>query len=298
MKPEMKIVTIGPGKAKELLSSRAGQRPLDEHHIVHLAEQMEKGEWRLSNDAITLDEHGNLINGQHRLEAVCLANVSLDFILINGLNHAAITVMDQGKRRSVAQMLKMDGENNATTVAAALHWLYIYNRGGMLISGLVPGWNYAQARKLLDANPGIRDCLPTHRIIRRMVPAAAMTFFRYLTLSRNQEEAADFYARLCSGAGIIEGEPLFTLRRFLLNTMDRKPSSVELLAMLFKTWSAHIAGRQLRVLRWIRWGTGAEDFPSLEDGLPSQGVREKAIAKPSERSEETVKGGRRTKVKA
>ena len=54
-----------------------------------------------------------------------------------------------------------------------------------------------------------------------------------------------------------------------------KALRLERIALTFKAWAATRACRTIVSLRWRMAGAKAEDFPPLEDGLPSHGCREK-----------------------
>lgn len=112
------ILTVTPLMAQEFLTHNISNRRLSEAYVKYYADQMKKGLWRLTNDAISFSKNGNLLNGQHRLKAVCESGISCQFVILRGLREDAFVVMDNGKIRSSKDALYTYGIANANNVAA------------------------------------------------------------------------------------------------------------------------------------------------------------------------------------
>lgn len=67
--PSVKIEQITPAMADKYLSTMTRNRKLRDSAVVRFCHIIERGEWRLTTDAIGFDSNGHLINGQHRLTA-------------------------------------------------------------------------------------------------------------------------------------------------------------------------------------------------------------------------------------
>ena len=71
------IETITPEMAAEFLTNNfINNRDIKPTAVKRFASMIKRGDWQISCDAIGFDEHGNLINGQHRMSAVVKANQS------------------------------------------------------------------------------------------------------------------------------------------------------------------------------------------------------------------------------
>lgn len=73
------IVLITPQYARELLErnfwNKRQQRQLQEKRVLMMKKWIEFGIWQTDrNKSIGIDRKGNLINGQHRLSAIVLAD--------------------------------------------------------------------------------------------------------------------------------------------------------------------------------------------------------------------------------
>jgi hypothetical protein len=90
------IVTVTPKLAGEWMESNEKNRHIRDRLVVKYARDMSAGNWSLTGEAIKFDTEGCLVDGQHRLLAVILSGVSLQMLVVCGVERAAQTVMDTG----------------------------------------------------------------------------------------------------------------------------------------------------------------------------------------------------------
>jgi hypothetical protein len=128
--PAVEVVDIGPAEASELLASQRHNRKIRTAKIEEFAGAMVRGEWRLSNDALTVDRNGHLLNGQHRLRAVVQSGSTQPFIVMRGVTESTQETMDQGSRRSVADALTLRGDKNVARLGAMARHVFLYERDG------------------------------------------------------------------------------------------------------------------------------------------------------------------------
>src|SRR5687768_7089981 len=112
-------VRIDPDTAELLLSKNLGNRPINIQRVAKLAEEMAAGRWVFNGDAIRFNGNG-LVDGQHRLKAVIKSGVSIDTLLVEGLDHNVFPTIDTGKPRSAADTLATAGESRCKSTAATL----------------------------------------------------------------------------------------------------------------------------------------------------------------------------------
>lgn len=98
-------VTITPEIAQDMLIHNKN-RKLRNKRVDDLANEMTKGNWRVSNDDICFDVNGNLINGQHRLNAVVKSGVTIQAFIKYGLPVESFDVMDTPQNRNAVDVFE------------------------------------------------------------------------------------------------------------------------------------------------------------------------------------------------
>lgn len=115
---EVTLQMIGPKEA-EILLKKNKNRKTSEAQIRKYVRSMESGNWHTVNDTIAIRHDGVLINGQHRLNAIVKANRSFLFILSFGHTEADQKAMDEGRKRSLYDVL-MIGDIEVTRAEASI----------------------------------------------------------------------------------------------------------------------------------------------------------------------------------
>lgn len=107
----MRTITesITPEIAKKYLIKNKGNRSKRQSVIDFYAQQMKSGEWMLSPQGISFDEDGDLLDGQHRLEAVVASGCTVDFRVTTGCAHDLSPYLDRGVVRMDHDVLAISG---------------------------------------------------------------------------------------------------------------------------------------------------------------------------------------------
>ena len=108
---------ITPAIAEEYLGKMRHNRTLRQQHVDRLAKDIANGRWTDSNDAIAFNEAGELINGQHRLNAIIKAGVGAQLLVVKGLEAKAMTNLDAGAKRLPSDALHLMGETASRALA-------------------------------------------------------------------------------------------------------------------------------------------------------------------------------------
>lgn len=105
------VITVTPVMAKAWLAKNLeNNRKLSTRYSNNLANLMLKGEWKIG-EAIKFDKSGNLIDGQHRLNAVIVANIPVKFLVIHGYDTESAQVLDRGKNRNLQDIAHLKNLN-------------------------------------------------------------------------------------------------------------------------------------------------------------------------------------------
>ena len=116
---QFETVTITPEIAESYLQHNINNRPLKPKTVEKFAFSLSQGQWVQNGDTIRFDLEGTLIDGQHRLKAVVKAQMPLvDQPVVRGLPLEAWRTIDDGTRRTDADVLARCGIKNAAGLAA------------------------------------------------------------------------------------------------------------------------------------------------------------------------------------
>ena len=126
---QTEVLTITPDMAKELLEKNTNQqRAVSKHSVARYAEEMKNERWIFNGEAIKIDEHGNLIDGQHRLLACIKSDTAFESLVIKNLPSTVFHTLDTGKVRRVNDCFSMIGVASPNDLAAAIRLTMTYSR--------------------------------------------------------------------------------------------------------------------------------------------------------------------------
>lgn len=134
-----RVLPVCPDVARDWLkSNHPNNRALSKSRVRAYAADMVAGQWHLSDQPISFDEEGRLVNGQHRLEAVILSRKEVNFLVVRGVAKEAMLVIDSGKRRTTDEQFRITGRQ--------------WPRGaGATVRRIHQGIEYRAARALTDS---------------------------------------------------------------------------------------------------------------------------------------------------
>ena len=127
--------TITPELAEVYLSRNAeGQRKINPNRVADYAADMGKGLWVANGEAVIFDDAGRLIDGQHRLSAVIRAGVSVEMLVVRGVEGKSFQTIDQGFSRTLGTLAGCSSHD--ATIAKAI---CAYDHFGTVPKALKPG---------------------------------------------------------------------------------------------------------------------------------------------------------------
>lgn len=265
---------ITPAKAQQYLATSQGNRPISLVTIHSYADTMKKGKWLLNGMCIIFDNEGHLIDGHTRLQAVIEANVPVRFDVCRGASPDAFTTYDNGRHRTVGQLLAMQDVKHYNMVGAIVSANEQLKKNGRLVSN----------------NRGIRDngikrtnaeMYETYRQDAEGYNAVAVIIVRLLNRCRilNGSWAGGLYYYLTHTGGYTEEEVLpFFEALFSLDTSDipvadllrksitkaaisgQKLNAETLWVFIVKAWNSYVKGVTPKFLRYQK---GIEEIPEL-----------------------------------
>jgi hypothetical protein len=230
---------------------------------------MRRGEWVLNGESIKLGVDGTLLDGQHRLQAIIEAETAIEVLVVRNLASAVQDTVDTGRRRRLADILMVEGYTDPNGLAAALNILHRYRIQVRLDYSHTNAPSSAQALKLIEAEPHIRESVRVGRNVTKEIggPIGVFSAMHHVFFEADPEPAEDFFARLKTGAELDRHDPVLRLRNQI--TRPRKDrgytqSPHPIAALTVKAFNFRRSGRGVAALFY----RANEKFPTLNPPNP------------------------------
>lgn len=261
---EASLVTMSPLWAEFLLRNNPNNRPVKKRHLEFLCQQIRSGQWKFNGDAVRVCKDGSLLDGQHRLMAVVQTGISIDTLLVVGMDQEVFRTIDTGAVRTAADTLAVAGETNCRNLAAAV--IVAHD----LMSGKT---DFSRARKvsnediflLVSRNPEIKQSMRWAKPLYRLAPASIVVALHYIFSRRSPIKADAFFNSVATGEKLGRYDPEYLLRQRLIDnaTAKGKVSRRYIAALFIKAWNASMDNVQIKSLAFRESGESAEQFPAI-----------------------------------
>lgn len=250
---DSKVEEITPQQAALWLEgANKRNRPLNHARAQALASAIQRGEWWLNGDAIRFCTSGQLLDGQHRLQAIVYAGQAVRTLVVRGLHPDSFTTIDTNRKsRNLSDTIALAGIANYTQLSSVARYMHSWETYGIpfeakgeklaSVDQLMP---YAQRRDLQDATRTVANA----KWCKKYIGVGLMGFCYAAFKSYRPEHADAFLAKLESGSGLEEGSPVLALRNRLM--MDKTGHTRVLAtvkgAMVFKAWRLYLLGANVQ----------------------------------------------------
>lgn len=255
---------VTPDIAATLLSANHHNRNLRDHRVAQLAEAMRRGEWELNGETIKIAVDGTLLDGQHRLQAVIESNVGIDTLVMRGLPLAAQDTVDTGRRRRLADILKIEGYSDSHALAAAVSILHRIRSGSRIDYSHAGAPSAQQALDLIDVEPQIKSSVVVARRVTKAVggPIGVFSALHCVFFEVDPEPTEEFFARLADGVELRRRDPVLHLRNQLARPREDRSysrSPFNIAALTVKAFNMRRAGKEIDLLTFRQ----GEKFPAV-----------------------------------
>lgn len=243
-----KVETITKDVALKYLEQRSGNRPINEMHLRDLMGRQKRGEWKPNGDTIRFDSDGKLRDGQHRLTMVVNTELPFETVVVRGINPDAFITIDTGRKRSLGDVLGIDGYEHSPVLAHSVRYLRYY------VSRRYAGFSYEQQRELLKKHLGLITSLNFYLGLEAPAggPGRQSIFvaLHYLFSQVSEEASNDFIERLVTGLHLNEpNDPVYRLRGQLIYYKSARvhPNEAQIFGIAIFAWNAKQQGREQKV---------------------------------------------------
>lgn len=242
--------------AKRLLLLSNGNRNIDKKDVVRWSRLMAKGLWHVTGESVLISRTGVLMNGHTRLNSVIHGNHRVLITVVFGLDDAVKDVLDQGKKRTIGDVLTMAGETNGSTLGSGLrNYLMLCASGGTLGADNTH-FGMEEQTILLAYRPFMREqCVEIKTWRKAGMPTKQLgpMLGLYSAMSDvDPVKAADFMQRFADGVGLNDGHPVLALRNGLVRSQASKSvlTARALSAMVVKAWNAYLEDKPMKIVRY------------------------------------------------
>lgn len=275
----VELTFVTPALAREMLTRNTRNRNMRARGVDRMARSMTNGLWMFTHQGIAFDWNDDLLDGQHRLQAIVKSGRGQWMIVVYDLNPDIMPVIDGVQKRGAGDALRWAGFTNANDLAAMAKIVLSFDGGVMKTSTSarlldIPAEEILEwaevngesatdavmlARRIYDAKyptPSLAALAAAAHIITRISPQGADQFF---------EDMANLTMRG-------KGDPLFTLYGRLANVgaRNRRESlgAASLLHLYFRTWNAYCQGEPLTALKVGSVSDGSGGSVSISMAAP------------------------------
>lgn len=256
------VEMITPDMADKILSSKIFNRTISGAAVEKYARDMKEGRWKLNGQTIKISNSGQLLDGQHRLEAVKKARRPFPAIIVRGIFDKTFSSLDIGHRKTLAEVLRDRGEVNTASLASALRWLWMNNHNLILAANSSP--TNGELLELLNENPDIRISIKHALSSRNLMGSGISSALHYIFSKTNQNKADAFFSRLIDGLELKADNPIYHLRERLIKNREShriRMAEAERFAISIKAWNSFLNDKPMYQLSWRGRGISRETLP-------------------------------------
>jgi hypothetical protein len=262
---------ITPIKARKWLEKRAENRPVSLSYVKELADSIKHGDWELNGETIKFNSDGELIDGQHRLEAVVLADKPILSYVCRGLDSQSFDTIDIGRRRDMSSILAKHGEVNYKILAGAISWAWRYDKANIQY-GRSNSPRIQEGVAFLSQNAGLRECCSLVKCKLMSRGMAAALDYILIRAGKDRSLVDSFFLKLADGEGLSKSDRTSAILLLRNNLAGSKKATAVRLQPQY-VWAislkAFLAFEEGRVVKHLRFDLNKDKFPYLDEGIDS-----------------------------
>lgn len=254
------IMEITPKIAAEMLQFNGINRPISPRIVQEYASYIQDGLWALNGESIKLADDSTLLDGQHRLNAVIASGKSITTYVQFGISKDVFSTIDQGKGRTLADLLYLQDIKYRCAIAAVVSFIYQYDND--LLKTVMRKGRSRISKKLLvefylehkeEINFALNTIVEIHSDFKKLPASPALLAFCFYVFNRNKtHDAKTFFLKVILGENLKKSDIEYKLREKLLENKVSmlKRSSNALIELIFRAWHHHVNNMPVNRLMW------------------------------------------------
>lgn len=265
---------ITPAIATYYLSLMGNNKKLRQETLMRYVQDIRNGRWKSdTGESIKFSKSGRLIDGQHRLNAIIIAGMTLVLLVARGLDDEVFDVLDTGSKRTACDIFKIKGIKYDTLIPSMMVTYNSIKENGKTGSGS----NITKTVRPKNTNAALLEAYYNDPLFWEHVATKTFTFYRYIDrlltpsfigglyavlYKINNKMADDFMHQLCKGDAAVK--PITLARQILYTDGVSKTSKLTLntkLAYIVKAWNLFVKGNNS--IKSLRFDPAKEEFPKI-----------------------------------
>lgn len=242
--------TVTPGLAAEILKRNPDNRSISPTKAQHYATDMINGTWATNGEPIIISEDGLLNDGQHRMQAIIDANVSLPMLFVFGVSRESRTTIDQGRARGAKDYLAMDGVPYSTNASTSARFIIAYERSAGQNLSARPQVTNTEVYRRVKSDPAIivaaQYAHKNYAEYRHLFSITVMAACYYILNDIAADDAVEYLDQVALGESIKRGDPAFAVRTAFLNDKRERAEAMEI---IFHGWNKFRLGEMSKIIR-------------------------------------------------
>lgn len=247
--------TISPDEAKKILSNMKKNRPVSKDTINRYANDMQNGLWiSRTGETIKLNTLGELIDGQHRLLAVIKSGKKICFTFAEKCEDEVFSVIDNGRLRSIANVLQMAGGKNTTLLGSAIALILRFNDDCFFSTSKKSYSNaelllYYENHKEIHHYSNEINAMRTNKNSIKGLSNSILLSLYYLCDDHKQKDFYKYCEGLFFGNNLSKKDPRLVVRNAIfnnkLNTISGNAHQYEMKYIIVNAWNRFIVGNPM-----------------------------------------------------
>jgi len=254
---EIKKQLITPAIASELLKANVSNRRIKEPVVLRYSNDMKSGRWKENTaEMIKISDTGAILDGQHRLKALVMANVSLYFYVATNVPNDVFDVLDTGSNRNASDVFYISGVKNDRLASAIIAF---YNSLKLNQSSKAQKNNRMNNSQLLEQYYDREDfwsktstlTINWYKSMGKLLsPSHLGGFYAYL-YDIDANMAMSFISELASGFNVKNNIVLLLRNKLIQDATSYKKMLLSTkIALIIKAWNFYVSGKCPKLLKF------------------------------------------------
>jgi hypothetical protein len=259
------VKTITPRIARNILEkNHLNTRKLSIGKVNTYKNAMLEEEWEFNGIPLLFTENNDLLDGQHRLNALILADKTLSFTCVKGVDRKVFHTIDRGYTRTTGQVLAIEHPeiNNPNIIAAAISFVERFTGDEKFTTAKSPTPN--KVLNFLEKNPEIQDGEKYTIPLNNLLPSSIVVGMYYLLNKKDSVLGKEIFDKLINKEPYISTEPVAVFLKELHELAQYEKRNRDMqkryVASLINTWNCYKKNNLNPSIKSIRYYT-TKKFP-------------------------------------